>query len=153
MQPSEYESTSTPTDQEGMRERAECALAQLVVSLGSGQHYIVLAHAEHVATACVEIAAHRGEGVAACLGEEADAVADLLARSFTGAYGGMVVRSRVDVAGREILRGWQIRGDWLFPLTEVELFTAYCTHPKTGKPLSPESDVTYSAGIPLREPA
>lgn len=69
-----------------------------------------------------------------------------------GSPGGLVTRTTVSTAShvsRETVRGWCLQHGWLTPLTEGEVFSAYCTHAGTGDPLPPEPGVEYAAGIPL----
>lgn len=71
----------------------------------------------------------------------------------TGSPGGLVTRTTPSHrAGRplpETVRGWCLHKGWLAPLTESEVFSAYCTHAETGDPVPPEPGVDYGAGIPL----
>ncbi|WP_326794543.1 hypothetical protein OG946_02675 [Streptomyces sp. NBC_01808] len=69
----------------------------------------------------------------------------------TSGTGGVVART-TGADGRERVRGWRLRDGWLAPLTEKEVYAAYCTNARTGAPLPPEPDVTYSAGTPLPRP-
>ncbi|GGT77999.1 hypothetical protein [Streptomyces lateritius] len=62
--------------------------------------------------------------------------------------GGVVLRT-MNPGARDRLHGWRLtRGD-LIPLTEAEVFSAYCTDAHTGEPLSPEPHVEYRAGFAL----
>lgn len=75
----------------------------------------------------------------------------------TGSPGGLVTRTTPQRHKRratpETVRGWCLQHGWLTPLTEGEVFSAYCTHAETGEPLPPEPGVDYGAGIPLPRPA
>ncbi|MEV6796530.1 hypothetical protein AB0M87_32120 [Streptomyces sp. NPDC051320] len=154
MEQPENEASNTPTAHTSMSDRAKSAVTRLIMSLGSGEHIIVLAHEGSMAAAHVEIMELDALGAAACDAGELDALTALLAKSFTGALGGLVVRSRRGPgAEEEIVRGWRVRGRWLSPITEGEVFSAYCTHHETGEPISPEPNVTYRAGITLPQPA
>lgn len=62
--------------------------------------------------------------------------------------GGLVLRtSGPDAPDR--LRGWRLDHGRLVPLTEAEVFSAYCTDADTGEPLPPEPGVEYRAGFDL----
>ncbi|HEY5836812.1 hypothetical protein [Streptomyces sp.] len=65
--------------------------------------------------------------------------------------GGLVVRT-TDAAGAETVRGWSLRNGEPHPLSEAEVFAAYCTDAVTGEPVPPEPGVTYRAGAPLPPP-
>lgn len=60
-------------------------------------------------------------------------------------------RTRADTE-TETVRGWTLHRGQLRPLSEAEVFSAYCTDPATGDPLPPEPGVRYRAGIPLPPP-
>ncbi|MGW4029892.1 hypothetical protein ACWEFL_11305 [Streptomyces sp. NPDC004838] len=60
--------------------------------------------------------------------------------------GGVVLRtSTPDAPDR--LHGWRLQQSILVPLTEAEVFSAYCTDATTGEPISPEPGVEYRAGF------
>ncbi|MCM1949858.1 hypothetical protein NC315_31530 [Streptomyces sp. G2] len=62
--------------------------------------------------------------------------------------GGLVLR--VTRPGRpDRLHGWRLTDGTLAPLTEAEVFAAYCTDARTGEPLPPEHGVDHRAGFPL----
>ncbi|GAA4928435.1 hypothetical protein ACFPM3_07980 [Streptomyces coeruleoprunus] len=64
------------------------------------------------------------------------------------APGGLVLRTtRPDAPDR--LHGWRLERGRLVPLTEAEVFNAYCTDADTGEPLAPEPGVEYRAGFDL----
>jgi hypothetical protein len=66
----------------------------------------------------------------------------------TGGSGGLVLRTTVP--GRpDRLHGWRLHGGDLLPLTEAEVFSAYCTDALTGEPLPPEPGAEYRAGFPV----
>jgi hypothetical protein len=71
----------------------------------------------------------------------------------TGSPGGVVLRTgRGTPDAPDRVRGWSLRDGWLHPLTEAEVFSAYCTDAETGEPVPPEPGVTYCAGTPLPPP-
>lgn len=64
------------------------------------------------------------------------------------APGGVVLRtSRPGTPDR--VSGWHLGADRLAPLTEAQVFAAYCTDAETGEPLSPEPGVEYGTPPPL----
>ncbi|MET7764594.1 hypothetical protein [Streptomyces sp. NPDC005336] len=65
--------------------------------------------------------------------------------------GGIVLRTLAPGVP-DVVRGWALLGGWLRPLSEAEVFTAYCTDAETGEPIPPEHGVEYRAGIPLARP-
>jgi hypothetical protein len=70
-----------------------------------------------------------------------------------GSPGGLVTRTtppgRRCERPRETVRGWCLQRGWLAPLTEAQVFSAYCTHAETGEPVPPEPGVEYAPGLPL----
>ncbi|MFE0689395.1 hypothetical protein ACFV0Z_14745 [Streptomyces xiamenensis] len=66
----------------------------------------------------------------------------------TGAPGGLVLRRAVD-GGRTEAVGWRLEAGEVVPLTEPEVFSAYCTDPMTGDPIPPEHGVDYRDAPPL----
>ena len=68
-----------------------------------------------------------------------------------GSPGGVVLRSSTE-DGRDTVRGWSLRDGWPRPLTEAEVFAAYCTDAETGEPVPPEPGVDYRPGLPLPPP-
>ncbi|UWE09804.1 hypothetical protein [Actinacidiphila bryophytorum] len=65
--------------------------------------------------------------------------------------GGLVLRT-TDDQGRDTVYGWSLHPEGPRPLTEAEVFNAYCTDPDTGDPVPPEAGVRYRAGLPLPPP-
>ncbi|MCM2393428.1 hypothetical protein [Streptomyces albipurpureus] len=63
-----------------------------------------------------------------------------------GTAGGLVLRTRSPEAP-DHLHGWRLHQGRLLPLTEAEVFSAYCTDTETGDPLPPEPGVEYRAGF------
>ncbi|WP_202917925.1 hypothetical protein [Streptomyces taklimakanensis] len=59
----------------------------------------------------------------------------------------VVMRTTRD--GHEEVRGWSLADGRIHPLTEAEVFSAYCTDAETGEPIPPEPGLTYRAGFPL----
>lgn len=82
------------------------------------------------------------------LPETAEFVTVLAAALALGRPGGLVLRT--SVPGRpDRLHGWRIHPRGLHPLTEAEVFSAYCTDAATGEPISPEPGVEYRAGFTI----
>lgn len=65
--------------------------------------------------------------------------------------GGLVLRT-TDSEGTDTVYGWSLHPDGPRPLTEAEVFNAYCTDLDTGEPVPPEPGVRYRAGLPLPPP-
>ena len=65
--------------------------------------------------------------------------------------GGLVLRT-TEPGTPDRLHGWRLHHGRLDPLTEGEVFSAYCTDAETGDPLAPEPDVEYRAGFPIDQP-
>ncbi|WP_409238653.1 hypothetical protein [Streptomyces sp. PA5.6] len=61
---------------------------------------------------------------------------------------GMVLRTSAH-GTRDRVQGWRMNGGRLQPLTEAEVFDAYCTDAITGELVAPESDVDYCAAPSL----
>ncbi|MEV4950345.1 hypothetical protein [Streptomyces sp. NPDC053755] len=62
--------------------------------------------------------------------------------------GGVVLRTSAPGA-RDRLHGWRLAHGKLLPLTEAEVFNAYCTDARTGEPIAPEPHADYHAGFDL----
>ncbi|MFI9724457.1 hypothetical protein ACIHFE_33325 [Streptomyces sp. NPDC052396] len=135
--------------------RASLAVRRLVESLGRGTHHLVCSvpaernaplAAPMVAVLSVEATT---DGRLLVSEPEAMLLCTVLAAGIaTGRPGGLVARTRLP--GRaESVRGWSLRDGWLRPLTEAEVFAAYCTDAATGEPLPPEPDVEYRAAAEL----
>ncbi|MFE4061737.1 hypothetical protein ACFXP3_36555 [Streptomyces sp. NPDC059096] len=81
--------------------------------------------------------------------EAAEFVSVLAAGVALEGAGGVVLRTTVP-GTPDRLHGWRLAAGGLLPLTEGEVFSAYCTDADTGEPLSPEPGVEYRAGFDLR---
>ncbi|MFG3508725.1 hypothetical protein ACGF5F_24865 [Streptomyces sp. NPDC047821] len=62
--------------------------------------------------------------------------------------GGLVLRTTTPAAPDRV-HGWRLDQGLLVPLTEAEVFNAYCTDADTGEPLAPEPGVDYRAGFDI----
>lgn len=132
--------------------RASLALMRLIEAVGPGLHHAVCSvpadgeqlvavlHAECPEPGRVHI--REWDALVFCT-VLAVAVAE-------GSPGGVVLRSTED--GRDTVRGWSLRDGWPRPLTEAEVFAAYCTDAETGEPVPPEPGVEYRPGLPLPPP-
>lgn len=138
---------------------AGLALEALLAALGPGTHHMVCSVA---GPGTPLVAALQAEGgVTGRYGDDEPAVplfrAVLAAGLAAASPGGLVTRTtpprRGGVGRPETVRGWCLHGGWLAPLTEGQVFSAYCTHAETGEPIPPEPDVEYAAGLPLPRPA
>ncbi|MFJ3902410.1 hypothetical protein [Streptomyces sp. NPDC090025] len=65
-----------------------------------------------------------------------------------GGPGGVVLRTTTP-GHPDRLHGWRLAEGQLHPLTEAEVFDAYCTDAHTGDPIAPEPHVHHLAGLPL----
>lgn len=62
--------------------------------------------------------------------------------------GGVVLRTSAPGVPDRV-HGWRLAAGRLLPLTEGEVFSAYCTDADTGEPVAPESGVEYRAGFDI----
>ncbi|WNI27104.1 hypothetical protein [Streptomyces sp. ITFR-16] len=63
-------------------------------------------------------------------------------------HGGVVLRTSAPGVPDRV-HGWRLAAGSLLPLTEGEVFSAYCTDADTGDPVAPESGVEYCAGFDI----
>ncbi|MGW7007228.1 hypothetical protein ACWGCW_31590 [Streptomyces sp. NPDC054933] len=145
-----------PFDREAHKRHARTAtlaFGALLDALGNGVHHLtcsaILPARNVVATLHVE-----REGDTVCIRESAAmefAHTLFLGLLPTADGGGLVSRTAAD--GRtEILRGWKLSDEWPQPLSEAEVFNAYCTDARTGEPIPPEPCVVYCPGLYLPNP-
>ncbi|MFD4996944.1 hypothetical protein [Streptomyces buecherae] len=138
--------------------RAGQAVHALLRSAGPGRHHLVCSVPTHAGSliAVLHVRAEASEPSGSSPhhlpDDDREAFRATLAVGLSGTRpGGVVLRTTGDDQ-RDTVRGWAIRDHWLSPLTEAQVFSAYCTDPDTGEPLSPESGVDYRAGFPLPRP-
>ncbi|MBT2386040.1 hypothetical protein [Streptomyces sp. ISL-11] len=134
--------------------RATQALRRLLRAVGPGAHHLVCSvQAEGDIPLVAVLHAAHGEDGPPRLDEAAALVfcTVLAAGIATGRPGGVVLRTSVP-GGRDTVRGWSLRDGWPRPLSEAEVFAAYCTDARTGDPVPPEPGVDYRAGLPVAEP-
>ncbi|MGW1077369.1 hypothetical protein [Streptomyces sp. NPDC002537] len=134
--------------------RATQALRQLVETAGPGTHHMVCSIPAEGATPLVAaLHAECGDGSKLRLGEAAALVfCTVLAAGIAADRPGGVVLRTAAPGRRDTVRGWNLRDGWLRPLSEAEVFAAYCTDARTGEPVPPEPGVDYRAGLHLPEP-
>ncbi|MFC8764122.1 hypothetical protein ACFUAG_25915 [Streptomyces sp. NPDC057193] len=130
-------------------QRAARLLNQLLDAAGPGTHHLVCSVPAADDQLLAVLHAH-GTPRAAAVDDTAAAefTAVLAAGIALGAPGGLVLRTS-NPGDRDRLHGWRLSGSTLAPLTEAEVFAAYCTDARTGEPLSPEPGVDHRAGFPL----
>ncbi|MGI5483935.1 hypothetical protein [Streptomyces lavendofoliae] len=80
--------------------------------------------------------------------EAAEFVTVLAAGIALESPGGLVLRTTTPAAPDRV-HGWRLDRGRLVPLTEAEVFNAYCTDADTGEPLPPEPGVDYRAGFDI----
>ncbi|MFS7880279.1 hypothetical protein ACEYXF_44115 [Streptomyces asiaticus] len=134
-------------------DRAGAALRAVVESVGPGVHHLVCSVPADGTSLVALLHADAREAGPPKLAEPSGLVfRTVLACGFAlrGA-GGLVLRTIVGDSP-ETVRGWALQDGWLRPLSEAEVFTAYCTDAETGEPIPPEHGVEYRAGIPLSRP-
>ncbi|MBD0709749.1 MULTISPECIES: hypothetical protein [unclassified Streptomyces] len=130
-------------------ERATTLLTRLLDAAGPGTHHLVCsvpAADDQLLAALQADGSTRPASVAEEPATEFTAV--LAAGIALGARGGLVLRTLTPGAP-DRLHGWRLTDGSLVPLTEAEVFAAYCTDNRTGEPLPPEPGVEHRAGFPL----
>lgn len=139
-------------------DRASDTLLRLIETVGPGTHHVVcsLPADDGPLLAAVHVAADP-DGMIELAENDALVLCTVMAAStVTGRTGGVVLRTTYDSAGGDerpdAVRGWSLREGDLHPLTEAEVFNAYCTDAATGDPVPPEHGVVYRAGLPLPPP-
>lgn len=131
------------------------AVEALLAALGPGTHHVVCSvDGPQQPLLAVLHAVTKADGTWELDDSAALLFCSVLAAGLaTGSPGGLVTRTtplrRESRTASETVRGWCLQRGWLAPLTEGEVFSAYCTHAETGDPVPPEPGVDYGAGIPL----
>jgi hypothetical protein len=136
-------------------DRACLALTRLLDSLAPGHHHLVCSvPLDGTPLVAVLHCERRPGGTTDVVEADALTLTTLLAAGMaTGTPGGLVLRSGDGTeAAPDHVRGWTLRDRWLRPLTEAQVFAAYCTDADTGDPVPPEPGVHYCAGTPIEEP-
>ncbi|MGK5450763.1 hypothetical protein [Streptomyces radiopugnans] len=130
---------------------AAVILDRLTAGAGPGTHHLVcsVTGATGPLVAVLRVERTPRGGTEPATAEESAFRTVLASGLATGRPGGVVMRTTRD--GSEEVRGWSLKGGRLRPLTEAEVFSAYCTDGRTGDPVPPEPGLTYRAGFPLPE--
>lgn len=137
-------------------DRAADAMTGLIEAAGPGRHHLVcsVTPADGPAEPPLAAVLHTeldASGELRLIEAEAVVLTTVLAAGMASqSPGGIVLRTSRD--GREAVRGWQLREGWPLPLSEAEIFTAYCTDATTGEPVPPEPGVDYLPGFDLPRP-
>jgi hypothetical protein len=139
--------------------RSARALTAVLDSVGAGVHHLVVSVSAPGSPLITALDVRRSAAGALHAHEPAVlAFATALAAGFaTGSPGGLVLRTDAGPCGdppRDTVRGWRLvpAACWLSPLTAAEVFSAYCTDPRTTEPISPEPDVAHAPGHELPHP-
>ncbi|MEU4212624.1 hypothetical protein AB0F13_21950 [Streptomyces sp. NPDC026206] len=131
--------------------RASQTLRRIVEAVGEGRHHLVCSvQAEGDTPLVAVLRTECREDGRLHLGEAAALVfcTVLAAGIATDLPGGVVLRTTLP--GRpDTVRGWGLKDGGLRPLSEAEVFAAYCTDAQTGDPVPPEHGVEYHAGFTL----
>ncbi|MDX6329377.1 MAG: hypothetical protein QOI83_1760 [Streptomycetaceae bacterium] len=135
-------------------DRASHALRRLIEAAGPGSHHIVCSVLADSAPLLAALHALCDEDAMVHLDEaEALIFCTVLAVGIaTDSSGGVVMRTSTPDGGTDQVRGWSLHDGWLHPLTEAEVFNAYCTDAETGEPVPPEPGVVHCPGTPLPLP-
>ncbi|MFD5115390.1 hypothetical protein ACFWNG_24225 [Streptomyces sp. NPDC058391] len=131
-------------------ERASHILFRLLEAAERGTHHLVcsIPAADEQLLAVLHTDRPDGEPGQLDSSEGAEFVSVLAVGIALESSGGVVLRTTApDTPDR--LHGWRLHRGSLVPLTEGEVFSAYCTDADTGEPLSPEPGVEYRAGFDL----
>lgn len=131
-------------------DRASHLLARLLETAGPGTHHMVCSTPTENEQLLAVLHTERGpSGPASFDSSEGAEFATVLAVGIAlETRGGVVLRtSAPDTPDR--VHGWRLIRGGLAPLTEGEVFSAYCTDADTGEPVAPESGVEYRAGFDI----
>ncbi|NBE56121.1 hypothetical protein [Streptomyces boluensis] len=124
--------------------RSAHLLSRILDTAGPGIHHIVCSVTLDVAPLLGALHAERTPDGLLHL-DESDAleVTTLLAVGIARkAPGGLVLRATTPDRPDRVC-GWRLTGEHLTPLTEAEVFDAYCTDAHTGDPVPPEPGLDY----------
>lgn len=134
--------------------RASTAVRTLLDALGPGAHHLVCSvPADGAPLVAVVHVDPPEDGEPRTVEAEALVFCTVLACGIaTRSAAGIVLRT-CRPGAPDTVRGWTLQDSWLRPLTEAEVFAAYCTDADTGEPIPPEPGVEYAAGLPLARPA
>ncbi|MER7049560.1 hypothetical protein [Streptomyces jumonjinensis] len=131
-------------------DRASHLLTRLLEAAGPGRHHVVCSvHApEERLLAVLHADGDSPPDSLVDAAEGAQFVAVMAIAIALGRPGGLVLRTST-AGAPDRLHGWRLQKSGLIPLTEGEVFSAYCTDATTGEPLSPEPGVEYRAGFDI----
>jgi hypothetical protein len=135
--------------------RVAGTLRALLEEAGSGTHHLVcsLADEDGPLTAALHAEAAEGDGPVHLAEQDALVLCTVLAAGLaTGRPVGLVMRTAPAGGGPERVCGWSLHEGALRPLSEAEVFAAYCTDALTGEPVPPETGVTYRDAPALPHP-
>ncbi|MFD9036085.1 hypothetical protein ACFVZW_33850 [Streptomyces sp. NPDC059567] len=131
-------------------DRASHLLMRLLEAAGPGTHHLVCSVPAADEQLLAVLHATRDQHGPAHLDSGAGAeFATVLAAGIAHDSPGGVVLRTTSPGARDRLHGWRLTQGTLHPLTEAEVFSAYCTDAHTGEPLPPEPHVDYRAGFPV----
>ncbi|WP_405620309.1 hypothetical protein OG292_34400 [Streptomyces sp. NBC_01511] len=131
-------------------DRASRLLTHLIERVGPGTHHLVCSIPAPDEQLLAALHVDRPDTGPARLdaSESAEFVTVLAAGIALDSHGGVVLRT-TGPGTPDRLHGWRLRDSGLVPLSEGQVFSAYCTDADTGEPLSPEPGVEYRAGFDL----
>ncbi|WP_137990623.1 hypothetical protein [Streptomyces vilmorinianum] len=131
-------------------DQASRLLMRLLEAAGPGTHHVVCSvPADDEQLLAILQALCDDDGPARLDSSEAAEFVTVLAVGIARESPGGVVMRTTNPGARDRLHGWRLTQGTLLPLTEAEVFNAYCTDARTGEPLAPEPGVDYRAGFPL----
>lgn len=140
-------------------DRASQALMRLFEAAGPGHHHLVCSVPADGTTLLAAMHARCDEqGMVHLVEAEALVCCTVLAAGIAEDSGGGVVLRSGTGAGQppkdrpDEVRGWTLSDGWLHPLTEAEVFNAYCTDAESGDPVPPEPGVVHRPGFVLPPP-
>ncbi|MGW7432474.1 hypothetical protein ACWGIN_23370 [Streptomyces sp. NPDC054861] len=131
-------------------DRASHLLVRLLEAAGPGTHHLVCSvpAADEQLLALLHTTRDERGPARFDSAEGAQFVTVLATGIALGAPGGVVLRTTAPGA-RDRLHGWRLTQGSLLPLSEAEVFNAYCTDARTGEPIAPEPHADYHAGFDL----
>ncbi|WP_175408403.1 hypothetical protein [Streptomyces sp. TRM64462] len=131
-------------------DQASRAVLRLLTDAGPGTHHLVCSIPTAADNLLAVLHTSRTDTGPAVLdsAEGAQFVTVLAAGIARETPGGLVLRTTAP-GTTDRLHGWRLDQGRLVPLTEAEVFNAYCTDADTGEPLPPEPGVEYRAGFEL----
>lgn len=134
-------------------EKASRMLGRLLEGAGPGSHHLVCSVPAPAEQLFASLHATNTEGFPSdtmelTTSDAAEFVSVLATGIALSTAGGVVLRTKRP-ATPDRLHGWRLHQGQLLPLTEAEVFSAYCTDTETGDPLPPEPGVEYRAGFDI----